>query len=60
MLTIGPGQWGVHGSVPELQALFEAGKLSFLSNVGPLVEPLTKAEYLGNGKPVPPYSVQSQ
>ncbi|MEM8712062.1 MAG: DUF1501 domain-containing protein [Planctomycetota bacterium] len=52
---LGAGEFGVHGSMPELQALFETGKLSFVSNVGPLVEPMTKSEYLGNAKPIPPY-----
>lgn len=52
---IGGGEYGVHGSCPELQQLFETGKLGFVSNVGPLVEPLTKSEFLGSSKPVPPF-----
>ncbi|MEL6427707.1 MAG: DUF1501 domain-containing protein [Planctomycetota bacterium] len=52
---IGAGEYGVHGSCPELQTLFETGKLAFVGNVGPLVEPTTKAEYLGNQRRIPPY-----
>ena len=47
-------QYGLHPSVPELQTLFNDGKLAFLTNVGTLVEPVTKAEYEADAKPVPP------
>ncbi len=39
-------QFGLHPSMPEVQTLFNNGKLSFISNVGTLVEPTTKAQYL--------------
>ena len=39
------GQYGLHPSMPELQSLFAQNKLAVVSNVGPLVEPLTKATY---------------
>lgn len=35
-------QFGLHGSLPELQSLFENGKAAFMANVGTLVEPTTK------------------
>ena len=54
-LGVGSGELGVHGSCPELQALFETGRLSFVSNVGPLAEPTTKSEFLGNTRQIPPY-----
>ncbi|MEM9378986.1 MAG: DUF1501 domain-containing protein [Planctomycetota bacterium] len=47
--------WGVHGQVPGIQQMFQDGKLAFLANVGTLVRPLTKAEYLGDTVPVPAY-----
>jgi len=44
------GSFGFHPSMPEMQALFNSGKLAMLCNSGPLVEPLTKAQYQGSGK----------
>jgi uncharacterized protein (DUF1501 family) len=47
----GGGSYGFHPSMPEMQALFNQGRLAVLSNVGPLVEPLTRATYQnGSGK----------
>ncbi len=46
-------EYGVHPAMPEVQALFNQGKLSFVSNVGTLVEPLTKAQYLSGGAKLP-------
>lgn len=54
-LGIGGGEYGVHGGAPELQGLFETGKLAFVGNVGPLVQPTTKGAYLGNAVALPPY-----
>ncbi len=45
--------YGVHPSMPEIRSLFNGGKLSFISNIGTLVEPVTKAQYLANSKPLP-------
>ncbi|MGI9105176.1 MAG: DUF1501 domain-containing protein [Pyrinomonadaceae bacterium] len=54
LLPINPasgGQYGLHPSLPELQALFNQGKLAAICNAGPLAEPLTKAAYQsGAGK----------
>ena len=44
------GSFGFHPSMPEMQALFNSGKLAMLCNNGPLVEPLTKTQYQGSGK----------
>lgn len=46
-------QLGVHPSMPEVQQLFEAGDAAFVANVGTLVEPVTKATYLGGSAPLP-------
>jgi len=38
--------FGVHHAMPRIRTLFDDGKLSFVSNVGALVEPIAnKAEY---------------
>jgi len=36
---------GVHNGMPEVQSLYNAGKLAFLANVGSLVVPTTKTTY---------------
>ncbi len=36
-------EFGVHPSMPEVAQLFNDGELSFIANVGTLVEPVTKA-----------------
>jgi uncharacterized protein (DUF1501 family) len=36
---------GVHGSMPELHALYGSGKAAFLANVGTLVEPTSLARF---------------
>jgi uncharacterized protein (DUF1501 family) len=65
LLPVNPasgGQYGLHPSMPELQTLFAQNKLAVVSNVGPLVEPLTKAAYQsGAGKrPVQLFSHSDQ
>lgn len=52
LLTVNPtgyaaGAFGVHYKMPNLQGLFEAGRAAFVCNVGPLVVPLRKADYVG-------------
>jgi len=40
-----PGRtFGVHGGMPQLAALFEAGNAAFVSNVGTLVEPVQNVD----------------
>ena len=46
-------QLGVHPGMPELQSLFENGRAAFVANVGTLIEPITKAQYLAGSIPVP-------
>jgi len=38
-------KFGFHSSMTELQALFDQQKLAVLCNVGPLVQPITRAQY---------------
>jgi uncharacterized protein (DUF1501 family) len=48
-------QLALHASLPHLQPIFASGKLAVLLNVGTLVAPITKAEYLSGGGAIPPY-----
>jgi uncharacterized protein (DUF1501 family) len=50
-LSIG-SPFGLHPSLADLRTLWDAGRLSVVCNVGPLVQPLTRADYLG-GAPRP-------
>jgi uncharacterized protein (DUF1501 family) len=45
------GSYGFHPNMPEMQSLFNSGRLAVLCNNGPLVEPLTRTTYQnGSGK----------
>lgn len=44
---------GVHPSMPEVQQLFDQGKVAFISNVGTLIEPTTKADILNETASLP-------
>lgn len=46
--------YGFHPSLPELQTLFNQGKLALLANVGPLVEPAAKQAYANGTALLPP------
>lgn len=46
--------FGLHPNLPELQSLFNQGKLGIVANVGTLVAPVTRAQYLAGGAAVPP------
>jgi uncharacterized protein (DUF1501 family) len=47
-LTVPAGapQYGLHPSLPGLQSLWASGSLAVVANVGTLVQPLTKTQYL--------------
>jgi uncharacterized protein (DUF1501 family) len=48
---VGGGSYGFHPSMPEIQTLFNQGRVGMVCNVGPLVEPLTRTTYQnGTGK----------
>jgi uncharacterized protein (DUF1501 family) len=56
-LSTPPGdsrQWGLHPSLKGVQSLFNSGKAAMVANVGPLVAPLTREEYLNRTVAVPP------
>jgi uncharacterized protein (DUF1501 family) len=49
-----PGQtFGLHPNMPELVTLYNSNKLAVVTNVGPLVQPLTQAQYMANSAPKP-------
>lgn len=45
--------FGVHKAMPEVQALFNNQKLSFVANVGPLVEPVDRSQMLAGTAKLP-------
>jgi len=53
--TAGSGARGfaLHPLMPGLQALFNQGRLALVANAGPLVEPITRAQYQARSAPVP-------
>lgn len=46
--------FAINPLMPLTQSLFSQGSLGFLANVGPLLSPLTKAQYLANSPSTPP------
>ena len=49
----GQTAFGLHPNLPEVASLFSGGQLALLANVGPLTQPVTRAQYLANSLPVP-------
>jgi len=47
--------FGLHPAMSALHPLFQTDKLALVCNVGTLVAPITKAEYLSGGAAVPPH-----
>ncbi len=45
--------FGLHPSMPEVQALFNDNKVAFLANVGTLIEPTLKWQYQNNSARLP-------
>src|SRR5262249_32103816 len=45
-------EFGFHPSLAAVRPLFASGQLAVVSNVGPLIQPLSKSDYLG-GAPRP-------
>jgi uncharacterized protein (DUF1501 family) len=55
LLAGGDGrQWSLHPSMGGLQALFAQQKMALLANVGPLVAPVTQADYNNGTAALPP------
>ena len=44
---------GVHAALPEMQSLYNSGKLAFLSNVGTLIEPTSTAQLASGSARLP-------
>ncbi len=59
-LTNTTGNLGVNPFAPELAALYNSGRLSFLPNVGTLNDPITRATYNARKKPPELYSHNDQ
>ncbi|WP_085315753.1 DUF1501 domain-containing protein [Derxia lacustris] len=43
--SVGGGAWGLHPRLEALAPFFDDGSLGFVSNVGPLARPTTRADY---------------
>lgn len=59
-LTNTAGNLGVNPFMPEVAALYNSNRLSFIANVGTLVEPITRGTYLVRKKPPGLYSHSDQ
>jgi uncharacterized protein (DUF1501 family) len=46
--------WGLHPSLAKVQGLFNGGRAAVVANVGPLVAPVTRQEFLSRTAAVPP------
>src|SRR5262245_27269278 len=51
--SLGGRTFGFHPNMPELVNLYNINRLAVVNNVGPLVEPITQAEYMANSKTKP-------
>ena len=55
----GSDVYGLHPSLPEIQSLYNAGRAAVLANVGMLVKPITRTDYLSNNTTVLPNALFS-
>jgi uncharacterized protein (DUF1501 family) len=46
--------YGLHPSMAGIQSLFESGRAAFINNIGPLVEPTSKIDFLNQSVALPP------
>lgn len=46
-------QYGLNPAMQNVHQLFNTGKVSFINNVGPLIESTTKSSYQNNSSPIP-------
>ena len=53
-LTPDGAEYGLHPSMATTQTLFESARAAFVTNVGPLIEPTTKDQYLNESVALPP------
>lgn len=47
-------QYGLHPAMSGVQMLFETGRLAFVNNVGPLIEPTTRDAFFAGSATLPP------
>ena len=59
-LSIAGGQYGVNSFCPEMATLYGQGRLAFLPNIGPIVEPTTVAAFNNRRRPPQLYSHNDQ
>lgn len=52
--SAGGVDYGLHFSMGGIKNLFDAGRVAFVSNVGPLVEPTTRDQYFNQSVALPP------
>jgi uncharacterized protein (DUF1501 family) len=50
----GGRQYALNPHAPELRSMFEAGRCAIVANVGPLIHPVTRAEFQAGSVEVPP------
>ncbi len=53
-LTSDGTDYGLHPSMGGIRDLFEQGRVAFINNLGPLVEPTTKSDYFNSSVLLPP------
>ncbi len=53
-LTQDGSHYGLHPTMGAIQALFDSSRAAFIANVGPLIEPTTKVQYLDGSVALPP------
>jgi uncharacterized protein (DUF1501 family) len=57
LLPVAPGaggDFGMHPSMAGLAGLFESGRCAAVANVGPLIQPLTREQYVARSALIPP------
>jgi uncharacterized protein (DUF1501 family) len=57
LLPVAPasgGDFGMHPSMSGLAGLFESGRCAAVANVGPLIQPLTREQYVARSGLIPP------
>ena len=47
-------EYGLHPQMQGLQTLFDGGRVAFVNNVGPLIEPTTKDDFFNKSVALPP------
>lgn len=59
-LPLNGGQYALNPAIPELQAMYNAGRLAFVANVGPLVFPMRRSNFNSTARPPNLYSHNDQ